>query len=74
MLSDQGKGKTDEWGRERKDSTTRQKAYEKSNIKDRIDFIYCQIGKVNLDTLCAHLLLRYMIIKKTCMAVGLIQM
>lgn len=30
MLSDQGKGKTDEWGGKRKDSATRQKADERS--------------------------------------------
>lgn len=35
----------------------------KRNIKDRFDLIYCQIGKVNLDTLCAHLLC-CMIIKR----------
>lgn len=49
--------------RGRKDSATRQKAYEKSSIKDGIDFIYWQIEKVNLDTMWAHLLCRCTIIK-----------
>lgn len=35
----------------------------KSSIKDGIDFIYWQIEKVNLDTMWAHLLCWYMIIK-----------
>lgn len=74
MLSDQGKGKTDEWAEREKIPQQDKRHMKKSHIKDWIDFIYCQIGKVNLDTLCAHLLLHCMIIKKTCMAVGLIQM
>lgn len=59
--------------RERKDSATRQKAYEKSSIKDGIDFIYWQIEKVNLDATWAHLLHPVYDNKKTCLAIGLIQ-